>query len=48
MRSLCTGCFIVNHGYCPEMGDPETSFAPGACSICGTDDQTVFTLEVPS
>lgn len=41
---LCTDCFHATYGYDPEMGDGESSYAPGICSRCGSDE-IVFTID---
>lgn len=34
---MCLFCFVVAHGWEPEMGDECSTFAPGRCSNCGAD-----------
>lgn len=41
--AYCPDCYEKKFGYEPDMGDDDSTFAPGTCANCGKSDGIVFT-----
>lgn len=41
--AYCPDCYKKKFGYEPDMGDDDSTFAPGTCANCGKSDGIVFT-----